>query len=46
MRNLVTIVTLLTVLGSQTTIAQTKGGVGSSATPANQIDSSLRAQEM
>lgn len=46
MRNLITMVTSLTLLGGQPTIAQTKGGVGSSAMPANQIVSSLRAQEV
>jgi hypothetical protein len=46
MQNLITMVTLLTLLGGQPTIAQTKGGVGSSAMPANQIVSSLRAQEV
>jgi hypothetical protein len=46
MRNLITMVTLLTLLGGQPTIAQTEGGVGSSAMPADQIAASLRAQEM
>jgi len=46
MRNLIKMVTLLTLLGSRTTTAQTKVSVGSSATPANQIVSSSRAKEM
>jgi hypothetical protein len=45
MRNLITMVTLLTLLGGQPTIAQTEGGVGSSAMPADQIVSLLRAQK-
>jgi hypothetical protein len=41
MRNLITMVTLLALLGSRATIAQTKGSA-----LANQIVSSLRAQDM
>jgi hypothetical protein len=45
MRNLITMVTFLTLLGGRTTIAQTKGSAGSSAAPANQIVYSLRTQD-
>jgi hypothetical protein len=42
MRNRITMVTLLTLLGGQPTIALTEGGVGSSAMPADQIVSCVR----
>jgi hypothetical protein len=45
MRSLITMATLLTLLGSRATIAQTKGSAGSSAAQANQIVSSSRAQD-
>ena len=45
MRNLITAVTLLTLLGSRSTIAQTKVSAGSSPAPANQTVSSWHAQD-
>jgi hypothetical protein len=45
MRNWLTTVALLTLLGSRSTIAQTKGSAGSAAAPANQIASSSHAPD-
>jgi len=46
MRNLIKMVTLLTLLGSRTTTAQTKVSVGSSATPENQIVSNAQGKRL
>jgi methylphosphotriester-DNA--protein-cysteine methyltransferase len=45
MRSLIKMATLLTLLGSRVTIAQTKGSAGLSAAQANQIVSSSHAQD-
>jgi hypothetical protein len=45
MRSLITMATLLTLLGSRATIAQTKASAGSSAAQENQIVPSSHAQD-
>jgi hypothetical protein len=45
MRNWLTMVALLTLLGSRAAIAQTKGSAGSSASRANQMVSSTHAPD-